>query len=296
MATEPRKITYEEILKNIEESKKRDLPIQDTVQITPDVAKSILANLNTSNRDIRPLGVTRYASQITEGNWVISTQITFNKEGNLENGQHRLMAIAQSGQTLKTMIAFGVDHNPSLDRPITRSVADNGRMYDHQEYNKAYLGAIQNIHRTSGNTAMNLTDIELIKGYNSVRPTIETLLGKIPGKGNGINVNAAHATALLVIALSENATPDELSATVYTLREGRFGDDIESILKPLRDDIMRKAGAFDPRKSTPAKKMSDSAGEYIKYYIQFIREKKKKPSEAAVTEMFRAARQRINVG
>ena len=288
-------ISLQEIRDNMKEAAESGVPITDTVKIHPEVAKAILKELNTNNRPIRPLAVNRYAAAIADGAWVISDIITFNKEGALENGQHRLKAIAQSGQVVTTMIAFGVDHNVSLDRPVVRSISDNGKMYDHQEYNKQYLSALQSIYRIAIGTNMNMTDMEVINAYNHTRATIDALIEKIPAKGDSVSVNAAHATALLALALSGNATPDELSATVYTVREGRFADDIENILKPLRDDIIRKSGVFDPRRNvSPARKSMDISFEYMKYYNQFIHEMKRKVSDAAILEMMKDAYQKFN--
>ena len=70
--------------------------------ITPSIAREILANNNT--RNARPLArdlVRRYATEMLEGRWKVSPQgLVFGADGELEDGQHRLAAIVQSGVTL----------------------------------------------------------------------------------------------------------------------------------------------------------------------------------------------------
>lgn len=73
--------------------------LMTTVQeyIDPQKANTYLAR-NISNRRLRPRKVRRYCIDMKNGAWVVSHQgIAFDTHGNLLDGQHRLLAIIESG-------------------------------------------------------------------------------------------------------------------------------------------------------------------------------------------------------
>ena len=73
--------------------------------VTPEIAKEMLKH-NPHNRNISKEAVQKYASDIREGRWEITgDSITFDTNGTLKNGQHRLMAIIETGQPLLSIIA-----------------------------------------------------------------------------------------------------------------------------------------------------------------------------------------------
>lgn len=64
--------------------------------VTPDIAKQWLKQ-NTNNRKIKEAVVDAYAKDMLNGKWTINNDsITFDKNGILTNGQHRLMAVIKS--------------------------------------------------------------------------------------------------------------------------------------------------------------------------------------------------------
>jgi hypothetical protein len=61
--------------------------------ISPEIAKAFLAT-NKNNRPLKSSRINLYAEQMRNGEWYLTEQgISFSKEGNLRNGQHRLHAI-----------------------------------------------------------------------------------------------------------------------------------------------------------------------------------------------------------
>lgn len=96
-------------------------------KITPELAKSYLDTCNIDNRKIRPGMVLKYANYMTTGDWVLSDQcISFDLTGKLINGQHRLLAIVQSGITIKAVVARHMpeDSFKYLDQGAPRSKTD----------------------------------------------------------------------------------------------------------------------------------------------------------------------------
>lgn len=99
----------------------------EIVDITPDLAEEMLARNIRRNRQIRAKVVEQYAQAMTEGRWVTTAQgISFDKTGNLDNGQHRLSAIIKSGVTVRMAVAFGheADTYTILDAGARRGPAD----------------------------------------------------------------------------------------------------------------------------------------------------------------------------
>ena len=63
------------------------------MDITPDMAKKILAHRNKNNRPIRYTHLEKLSEAIEKDEWKVTNQgIAFDADGNLIDGQHRLAA------------------------------------------------------------------------------------------------------------------------------------------------------------------------------------------------------------
>jgi len=103
------------------------------VEIPPDLAKSIMAHNNISNRNISLRNVEHLAAQIRNGSWYENPQpVVFSVCGRLLNGQHRLQAIVQADMPTKMAIVLDAD-------PATYEVMDTG--------NKRSLADVAGMHR-----------------------------------------------------------------------------------------------------------------------------------------------------
>jgi hypothetical protein len=72
-------------------------PVLET--ITPEIAQKYL-DTNPHNRPIHQPTVNTYAKQMEEGEYKLTHQgIAFDENGHLQDGQHRLLAVVQSGTT-----------------------------------------------------------------------------------------------------------------------------------------------------------------------------------------------------
>lgn len=93
--------------------------------VTPTVAEKWLM-ANRSNRPIRQHTVNAYARDMMNGKWDEDSMdgiISFDTNGCLVNGQHRLRAIIRSGATLRLYVAHDVK-GVIFDRGATRSTRD----------------------------------------------------------------------------------------------------------------------------------------------------------------------------
>lgn len=101
--------------------------LQFTVElITPDYAKELLAD-NDHNRKVSGANVTTIAQALTNKEWKVSGQtIVISKNGTLMDGQHRLLAVMQTGISMEHCIVRGVEDEvfKVIDIGKNRSGAD----------------------------------------------------------------------------------------------------------------------------------------------------------------------------
>lgn len=94
--------------------------------MTPAKAKKLL-DRNTRNRRIRGNWVNRLVHIIESGRWVIHHQgIAISPEGEIVDGQHRLLAIVKANKAVKINVCYNVpsDAVMGMDQGILRNVPD----------------------------------------------------------------------------------------------------------------------------------------------------------------------------
>lgn len=107
-------------------------------KITPNKA-AILLKKNPKNRDIDGAHVTYLAKQMTDGEWQDNGQtIVISDTDSLVDGQHRLMAIIESGITLMLLVVRGVEDEVihSIDTGKARGLSDVFRLEGHASTNQ----------------------------------------------------------------------------------------------------------------------------------------------------------------
>lgn len=93
-------------------------------EITPEIAQVMLSN-NPRNRRLNKKRILTLVHDIVNGQWTDSpTPISFNEQGELLDGQHRLMAIIKSNQPLQMYVAYNVPDNTVFDKNIERKSGD----------------------------------------------------------------------------------------------------------------------------------------------------------------------------
>lgn len=90
------------------------------VVITPAMATALLAR-NPDNRSIVASGVAEWAGTLARGDWKMNGEsVVVADTGELNDGQHRLTAVVQTGISLPTLIVFGVTRD-------SRKTVDTGK-------------------------------------------------------------------------------------------------------------------------------------------------------------------------
>ena len=94
--------------------------------VTPEIAAHFLQK-NTGNRDYRKSWVAHLSNIIKNGEWMTTHQgIALDKAGNLIDGQHRLLAIIDSGLPVQINVSYDVDPKTfgCIDIGVKRNLAD----------------------------------------------------------------------------------------------------------------------------------------------------------------------------
>jgi hypothetical protein len=97
--------------------------------ITPTLAAEWLeSGIGKINRSLSSALIRRYAGEMLAGRWIGDNgqSITFDAEGVLRDGQHRLQAIIESGVTIRMRVTKGVssDAFTTIDCGKSRSIGD----------------------------------------------------------------------------------------------------------------------------------------------------------------------------
>lgn len=98
----------------------------DVMRINADIARHLLEK-NKSNRPIRLGVVKKYAREMADGRWYLTHQgIAIYDNGDIADGQHRLMAVIESGVEIDTLVTFGIKRPASLgiDQHAVRAAHD----------------------------------------------------------------------------------------------------------------------------------------------------------------------------
>ena len=98
-----------------------------TILVTPNIAKDWIENRNTRNVGIKPNKVRYLSRQMSSGRWLTTVQgISFDIDGVLMDGQHRLLAIIHSGCSLVVRIFLNEPKESMevMDTGVPRNNAD----------------------------------------------------------------------------------------------------------------------------------------------------------------------------
>lgn len=105
----------------------------EIITITPEIAKLWLTIYNKKNRRIYPARIRKYIRDIEAGLWKLNGEsIKISDQNILLDGQHRLMAVAQCGRQIETVVTTNIpgEHGvfETIDAGAPRSAADAMRL------------------------------------------------------------------------------------------------------------------------------------------------------------------------
>lgn len=108
------------------ESMKSDVMKTMVMIVTPELARMFLDS-SIGNRQLREVNISEISGAIRRGEWRLTHQgISFDKEGHLRDGHHRMTACVLTGIPIKVMVTVGQDDESfkEIDRGAKRSFSD----------------------------------------------------------------------------------------------------------------------------------------------------------------------------
>lgn len=173
---------------------------RDGYEISPEQAKKWLEK-NDNNRNINYAKVKKMAKDMKEGHWDTTHQgIAIASDGTLVDGQHRLLAIVESGVTVRMNVTFNASKSQHIDSGNSRSMANRVQMsdYDMSWTNKTILSAANLIGRLFAGS--NLSHEEALSEWlMRYRTQIEST-SKCIKKATLPGLNSAGTTAAIIVA------------------------------------------------------------------------------------------------
>lgn len=224
--------------------------------ITPESATNWL-RANQHNRPVRRRHVAFLASEIIKGNWQVNGQtIIISENEQVLDGQHRLLAIIESGRQIQSLVVYGVNEKAfkTIDTGAVRTGADALVL----EFPEAAIGTMR-----AASTAVvwckrlesgKLTDfrrigntetIEYVRQHPSLIQCIERV-ASYPHDNRPLSIGCGGALFEIFSRRSSDLA-DDFMAKLYT-GEGIGRDDVEWVLRAafIRDaNSRRKLPAMD---------------------------------------------------
>jgi hypothetical protein len=213
------------------------MEIKETL-ITPEMATKWLEG-NTHNRSIRDSKVDQYARDMLAGKWRLTHQgIAFDTDETLQDGQHRLWAIVNSGRPTRMMVARGVpkDAQAVIDDNIPRSVVDALKFSRGQEATPMHVAIAKWLLKDT--LSVSATRQEVIAKLSEHREAIDFAASVMEKKVRGISITPV----LTVIARAfYTQNRDKLARFGQILTTGRINDDAEDAALLLRNWLLEGA-------------------------------------------------------
>lgn len=224
--------------------------------ITPESATSWL-RANQHNRPVRRRHVAFLANEIVKGNWQVNGQaIVISEQEQVLDGQHRLLAIIESGRQIQTLVVYGISEAAfkTIDTGAVRTGADALTL----EFPEASIGTMKaastavvwckrledgklNNFRRIGNTET----IEYVRSHPSLVTCIERVQS-YPHDNRPLSIGCGGALFEMFSRRSSDLA-DDYMCKLYT-GEGIGREDVEWLLRSafIRDaNARRKLPSID---------------------------------------------------
>ena len=213
------------------------------VNVTPAVAENWLAH-NTNNRNVSRVRVNAYAEQMKRGEWKLNGEaVVFGKNGELKDGQHRLMAVVQSGITVPMFTVFGVDDDICIyDRGRGRSTLDvlkiaglDRRIALTSIVSVAKLHYYMTLHRS---LVSDKEIEEFIERNKEMLLDVNEICKKATTKSGNVNTSCATFMLATLYALASGVATSDLMEFFQIVRTGVCDSGNKSSALVFRNDVV----------------------------------------------------------
>lgn len=192
---------------------KRSASIASTVEtVTPQMAKKYLER-NVNNRNVSKDKVSIYAKDILAGNWTPGSSIGFFENGDLADGQHRLLAVVAANTSAVFVVIRNLPYESKLNHNIgiIQTAAASVKMYTGQnELHGVRVTQASSFVRTlievevSQKSAL-LSPSELIAKMNLVSDALLFIAPYVRKKRKGIAASAVWAAIIPAVYSVDNS-------------------------------------------------------------------------------------------
>lgn len=200
-----------------------------------------MARKNDNNRNINYAKVKKMAKDMKEGHWDTTHQgIAIASDGTLVDGQHRLLAIVESGVTVRMNVTFNASKSQHIDSGNSRSMANRVQMsdYDMSWTNKTILSAANLIGRLFAGS--NLSHEEALSEWlMRYRTQIEST-SKCIKKATLPGLNSAGTTAAIIVAAMNDVPAIYIEKFMDVFYSGFTNNEAEHYAITLRDELLRE--------------------------------------------------------
>lgn len=160
----------------------------EIMTITPEIAADFLSN-NQDNRAIRPTKVKQLVSDMKSGRWQMNGEsIIIAEDGSLNDGQHRLTAVLQSGVTIQSIVVFDVarETRTTVDVGANRTAGDHlgvtGVKHANVCASVANMFLAYNRRKSGYGDSASITKAEIFQWVNDNKSEVETIAYEYSGK------------------------------------------------------------------------------------------------------------------
>ena len=205
-------------------------------RVTPEWAADILRKHDESitalkyrQRPINTKVVENYATDMKAGNWGVTGQgISFDENGNLMDGQHRLSAIVKAGVTMDMVVLWGVPQRVSdqiksidvIDIGRKRNVGQQLRIDGFQYYMEIATTARCLLMLCNGNKRRDTSQPQTISVANLMRNNISKIIQILSAEGRSKQKLRGYILAPLVLFGTADPDTAELFATEFVEMTG----------------------------------------------------------------------------
>jgi hypothetical protein len=226
------------------------------VTVTPELAKTWLKGMIQNQRPPSDSSVLKYSRAMTQGKWKIASPLSFDVEGQLIDGQHRLLAVVKANRSIDFIVQRGLptDAIEAIDIGVLRT--------------SAHLAKLQGSNVTGSHIALlnccffcptsNLTKPPSFSKQEQVELAIahfEALDFALKKRNEGVVAYAPYLACVARAYYSENRKRLEQFLQVlhsgYTVSENSNDDSAAIALRNLhfknRGQKIRQAGGRDTR-------------------------------------------------
>lgn len=198
--------------------------------VTPQLAEEWLGR-NDANRNLRPSRVSKYARDMRAGRWALTGEaVKFDNNGNLIDGQHRLTAVRDSGETVEMLIVRGLAPTVRgvIDTGARRSASDALRMAGNQAATRSMAATVRLLIAIrsgavtrAGDIPAEVTHSEVIDFYDLHRELLDYSVNFANRNCRKMHARPSALAAAMFLAADRNL--EKFTAFATSVAELRFG-------------------------------------------------------------------------